>query len=89
MFLDRLGIAPGERVLELGPRPGLLSAAMHIDCSLSGQDLVIDHFCPAMPPQPVPFEVVTTPRIGVGYAAEWARAPLRSYMVGSPFVSRR
>jgi DNA-3-methyladenine glycosylase len=37
----------------------------------------------------MPFEVVTTPRIGAGYAGEWARAPLRFRMAGNPFVSRR
>jgi DNA-3-methyladenine glycosylase len=69
--------------------PGLLSAAMGIDRSFSGHDLLSDDFYLARPTQPVPFEVVTGPRVGVGYAGEWAQAPLRFYLANNPFVSRR
>lgn len=33
--------------------------------------------------------IVATPRVGVGYAKEWAVAPLRFHVADSPHVSRR
>jgi DNA-3-methyladenine glycosylase len=34
-------------------------------------------------------EIVTTTRIGISYAGEWANKPLRFYLKGNPWVSRR
>lgn len=34
-------------------------------------------------------ELITTPRIGVAYAEEWAQAPLRFYLAGNKFVSQK
>lgn len=39
-------------------------------------------------PAPLTESVLTTPRIGVDYAGEWAAAPLRFLLAGSPGVSR-
>jgi DNA-3-methyladenine glycosylase len=69
--------------------PGLLSKAMGIDRSMTGHDLLSDDFYLAHPPVSESFEVITTTRVGVGYAGEWADRPLRFYIAGSPFVSRK
>lgn len=69
--------------------PGLLSRAMDIDRSLTGHDLLSDDFFLAEPPERDSFDVVATPRIGVGYAGDWADEPLRFYIAGNPFVSRK
>ncbi|MBN1659702.1 MAG: DNA-3-methyladenine glycosylase [Anaerolineae bacterium] len=69
--------------------PGLLSKAMGIDRSLTGHDLLSDDFYLARPPACESFEVIATPRVGVAYAGEWAARPLRFYIAGSPFVSRK
>lgn len=69
--------------------PALLSKAMHIDRSLTGHDLLSDDFYLAEPPEPAAFDIVFTPRIGVDYAGEWADEPLRFYIAGNPFVSRK
>ncbi|MFN2227577.1 MAG: DNA-3-methyladenine glycosylase, partial [Anaerolineae bacterium] len=63
--------------------------AMDIDRSLTGHDLLSDDFYLARPPEPEPFDVVATSRIGVGYAGEWAGEPLRFYVAGNPFISRK
>jgi DNA-3-methyladenine glycosylase len=69
--------------------PALLSRAMGIDRSLDGHDLLSDDFYLAEPPEPGSFRIVAAPRIGVDYAGEWADKPLRFYVAGNPFVSRR
>ncbi len=37
---------------------------------------------------PPPGRIVTSARVGVGYAGAWARRRLRFYLAGNPFVSR-
>jgi DNA-3-methyladenine glycosylase len=69
--------------------PGLLCQAMGIDRSLDAHDLLSTDFYIAFPPELEPFSIVQTPRIGVSYAGEWAEAPLRFYVQGNPFVSRK
>lgn len=82
------------RALEPGPGvgrcsgPGLVCRALGIDRSLNGAPLrppalyvVDDGFRPA------PGGVVRTPRIGVGYAGEWAELPWR-FCLASPHLSR-
>jgi DNA-3-methyladenine glycosylase len=69
--------------------PGLLCRALGIDRRRNGQDLVGPDLFFAPPDRPEPFEVVARPRVGVAYAGAWAEAPLRFYIAGSPFVSRR
>jgi DNA-3-methyladenine glycosylase len=83
------------RALEPGPGvgrcsgPGLLCRALDVDRSLNGTPLrppalyvVDDGFRPASG------EVVQAPRIGVGYAGEWADRPWRFCLPG-PHLSRR
>ena len=69
--------------------PGLLTRAMGIDLSHYGRDLCSDgfHLLPAPDGQPV--DVVARPRVGVAYAKEWADKPLRFYIAGNPYISRK
>jgi DNA-3-methyladenine glycosylase len=69
--------------------PGLLCKAMGIDRRLNGND-----FCSAtlhVLPRPAgqALAVVKRPRIGVDYAGEWAARPLRFYLEGNSYVSRK
>lgn len=77
----------------LAAGPGLVCAALDIDRSFDGMDL-----CDPRSPlrlesrprdEPAP-EIVTTPRIGVGYAPEpWASVPWRFVVADSRSVSGR
>jgi len=69
--------------------PGLLCRALGINRSHSGHDLVGDDLFLAEPDDRGPFEVVARPRIGVAYAGEWAAKPLRFYVAGNAFISRK
>jgi DNA-3-methyladenine glycosylase len=69
--------------------PGLLCRALGIDRRLNGHDLLGEDLFIAAPEQPPRFEVVTRPRIGVESAGAWASKPLRFYIQGNAFVSRR
>ena len=80
-----------ELVKNVGGRtcgPGLLCQAMRIDRHLNAHDLVSDTFYIAAPPGVGPLRIVKRPRIGVDYARQWAKKPLRFYIKGNPFVSR-
>lgn len=69
--------------------PGRLCRALDIDLRLNGHDLTRGELVVAEPPTPLgPFEIVARPRIGVDYAGEWARKPLRFYIAGSRSISR-
>lgn len=82
---ERRGAAvPLER---LAAGPGNVGSAFGIDRGLNGADLLAG---------PVRIlrgalvdAVVAAPRIGVGYAGEWADRPLRLYLADDPHVSRR
>lgn len=69
--------------------PGLLCRALGIDRKLNGHDLSSDDFYVAEAPGREDFDIVERPRIGVAYAQEWAEAPLRFYIAGNPFISRK
>lgn len=70
--------------------PGLLCKAMGIDLRLNGHDLRSDDFFIAAPPVPKQrFNIVRRPRIGVDYAGEWAAKPLRFYIEGNDFISKK
>jgi len=81
-------IEPVKNVVGRTCGPGLLCQAMHIDRRLNAHDLVSDTFYIAAPPQAKPLVIVKRPRIGVDYARQWAKKPLRFYIKGSPFTSR-
>jgi DNA-3-methyladenine glycosylase len=70
--------------------PGLLCRAMGIDRRLDGADLCSGGFRIEDAGNALTgFRIVMRPRIGVAYAGEWADAPLRFYIEGNPFVSRK
>lgn len=69
--------------------PGLLCRAMDIDRSLNGHDLCGGNFWIAAPPAERPLRIVQRPRIGIAYAGEWVDKPLRFYIEGNPYVSRK
>jgi DNA-3-methyladenine glycosylase len=69
--------------------PGRLCRALAIDRRRNGHDLVSPDLFFAAPGRSRPLEVVAAPRVGVAYAGEWADRPLRFYVAGSPFVSKR
>jgi DNA-3-methyladenine glycosylase len=70
--------------------PGLLCRAMGIDRRLDGADLCDGGFrIEDAGDTTEDFGIVTRPRIGVAYAGEWADAPLRFYIEGNSFISRK
>lgn len=69
--------------------PGLLCRALAIDRGLNGHDLVSDDLFFARPGDRGTFSVVARPRIGVPYSGEWADRPLRFYIKGNAFISRK
>lgn len=82
-------LEPVENVSAPTSGPGLLCRALEIDLSLNGHDLRSDDLFLTAPRRRAEFEVIARPRIGVAYAGSWAREPLRFYIAGNPFVSRR
>jgi len=83
---------PGaRRESDLCSGPGRLAQALAIDRSLDGTDLRSDPelFIEELRPRTLPAtRIGSGPRIGVGYAGEWAARPLRFFVRGSPHVSR-
>ncbi|EHH31248.1 hypothetical protein EGK_12273 [Macaca mulatta] len=74
---------------ELCSGPSKLCQALAINKSFDQRDLAQDEAIwlergPLEPSEPA---VVTAARVGIGYAGEWARKPLRFYVRGSPWVS--
>lgn len=69
--------------------PGLLTRALGISLKDYGHDLCSDTLYLSAPSTPEPVEIVATPRVGVGYAKEWAKKPLRFYIAGNPYISRK
>ena len=68
--------------------PGLLCRAMKIDKQLNGHDLLSDDFHIVAEDGAPRISIVKRPRIGVGYAGQWARRLLRFYVRGNGYVSR-
>lgn len=79
-----------KRTEDLASGPGKLGAALAIDLRLNqadfvdGPELWIER---PRSPRAAPPPVKRTPRIGVDYAGEWALAPLRFVIAGSPCLS--
>jgi DNA-3-methyladenine glycosylase len=78
------------RERDLCSGPAKLTQALGIDRALDGVDLVEgDALFIFRDRKPAPPDaIVASPRIGVGYAREWAARPLRFYLRGNPFVSK-
>lgn len=79
-----------RRERDLCSGPGKLCEAMGIDRALDGEDLVTSPrlFVERVRHRAHPSRsILVTPRIGVGYAEEWAGEPLRFHL-RSPHVSK-
>lgn len=83
-----------EPIANLGDNtrgPGRLCRAMGIDLRLYGHDMCSDDFFIAEADADAvePFSIVERPRVGVDYAGVWADKPLRFYIHGSKYVSKK
>jgi DNA-3-methyladenine glycosylase len=72
--------------VQLARGPGNLGRAFGFDRRDNGTDLVGGAV--RVEPAPWPARIASGPRIGVGYAAEWAERPYRYWIDGDPHVSR-
>ncbi len=77
--------------MRLAAGPGLVALAFGVDRSLTGLDLCDGASAlrlESVPDGAATPEVVTTPRVGIGYAGEpWVSVPWRFLVAGSPSVS--
>ena len=79
-------IEPIENINEKTSGPGLLCNALDIDKTMNDYDIsgeklyVLDN--------DETFEIESSPRVGVDYAKDWAKKPLRFYIKNNKFVSR-
>ncbi len=80
---DRRGAVPQQR---LAAGPGNLASAFGIDRRLDGIDLLAGPVRLAAGERPG--LIVRTPRIGVGYAGDWAARPLRYVIADEPTRTR-
>lgn len=69
--------------------PGLLCRALGLHLGHNGLDLLGDALWIEQPAGYEAPQIVARPRIGVDYAGAWAAAPLRFYIAGSEWVSRK
>ncbi|HLS81741.1 MAG TPA: DNA-3-methyladenine glycosylase [Steroidobacter sp.] len=80
-------VEPIEGLSEATHGPGLLCRAMHIDRRLNGASLLGDTLWIEAPERRCKTRVGRSPRIGVGYAGEWALKPWRFFDRDSIYVS--
>ena len=81
--LEPLGDLPGAV-----SGPGRLCRTLSVDRSLTGHDLSQSPLTLLnIPSLPALSPIALSPRIGVGYAGEWADKPLRFFIDGNPWVS--
>lgn len=78
-----------DRLSDLTTGPGKLGQALKLHSKMSGTRLDSETlFLEDAAPVPSA-EIVSMPRIGVDYAGEHARWPLRFYIRDNPYISRR
>jgi len=82
-------IEPIQHVDGRSQGPGLVCRSLHIDKRLNGHSLLSDDLYIASPDVKESFTIIKKPRIGVDYAAHWAKRLLRFYIKDNPFVSKR
>jgi DNA-3-methyladenine glycosylase len=80
-----------RRDRDLCSGPAKLAQALAVDRSMTGTDLVSSEilFVERALNQPLPeASMVRSPRIGIGYAGDWAARPLRFHLRGNEHVSK-
>jgi DNA-3-methyladenine glycosylase len=82
-------VEPIQNITDKTKGPGLLCRAMQIDKKLNGHDLLSEDFFICSPPKKQSFEIIARPRIGIDYAKEWVEKPLRFYISGNSFISKK
>ena len=82
------GAAPVEGLTSLANGPGKLCRAFGLDGSWNRTDLVAGALRITEGEAVPADQVAVSPRVGVGYAGEWAERPLRFYVAGSHHVSK-
>lgn len=82
-------LAPVKNLSDKTTGPGLLCKAMGLDKTWNGHDLLSHDLYVANSDRSQRFTIVKRPRIGVDYAAHWAKRLLRFYIKNNPYVSRR
>jgi DNA-3-methyladenine glycosylase len=75
-----------RRIEHLASGPGKLALAMGITRRQNGQDVTRGPLVVRRPQAPEPLSIAVSPRIGITHCADW---PLRFYIDGNRFVSRR
>lgn len=87
--IDAMRAARGrEKLSELGSGPAKLAQAFVIDRELDGEDLVSsERLFIRRGSSGKSCRIASGPRVGVDYAGEWARKPLRFWIEGHPHVS--
>jgi len=79
----------GGRIAKVTSGPGLVCRALDIDLKLNGVSLYGDELFVEDASPSKEIDVAATPRIGVGYAGEYARLPWRFVAIGSPCSSSK
>ena len=82
-------LEPIKNIEDKTQGPGLLSRAMGINHNHNRHSLQSDDLYLMQKNELAPFEIIERPRIGVHYAKDWAEKPLRFYIAGNPFISRK
>lgn len=82
-------IEPLQNIADKTTGPGLLCKAMGVTLKDYGHDLCSDDFYIESACGDEPVTIVERPRVGVAYAGEWADKPLRFYIEGSRYISKK
>ena len=69
--------------------PGKLCIALNIDRRLDGKDLLGNQVCLEEGAKVPRSRIISGPRIGIDYAAEWKDKPWRFWIKDNSFVSRK
>lgn len=82
-------IEPLQNIAGKSSGPGLLCKAMGVTLNDYGHDLCSDDFYIAAAAGDEPITIVERPRVGVAYAGDWADKPLRFYIEGNRYISKK
>lgn len=82
------GVEPVLHLSKPSHGPGRLSKAMGINRDDNGVDLCGNRLYVLDTPSVPDSQRIASPRIGVDYAGEWAKVPLRFYIKDNPYVSK-